>query len=194
MYKLGLRPWEDDTESQLAQLRNLLERVEDGCSSPFGRAIDIGCGAGRYSIELAQRGWDVVGVDVVPRAVEMARQNAEASNVAATFVEGDATDLEHVGVGHGFRLFLDAECFNHLNDDQRIGFGSGVDAIASPDAELLLLVWKRAHRGPLPPGAGRDDLTRAFPGWTIADEIEYEASLPFPLRRIDPRWYLLTRA
>ena len=31
-------------------------------------------------------------------------------------------------------------------------------------------------------------------GWTIADEIEYEASLPFPLRRIDPRWYLLTRA
>ena len=62
-----------------------------------------------------------------------------------------------------------------------------------PDAELLLLVWRSARRGPLPPGASRDDLTRTFPGWTIVQECDYDADLPFPLRRIDPRWYLLGR-
>ncbi len=72
MYKLGLHPWEDDTESQLTQLRSLLKRIEDGCDSPRRTALDLGCGTGRYSIELAKRGWDVVGVDVVPKAVELA--------------------------------------------------------------------------------------------------------------------------
>ena len=193
MYKLGLHPWEDDTESQLAQLRSLLERIEDGCDSSGRTALDLGCGTGRYAIELAKRGWDVVGVDIVPKAVELARQLAHEANVTARFFEGDVTDLEHAGVGDGFRLFLDAECFNHLNDDQRIAFGRGVDAIAGPDAEMLILVWRRAHRGPLPPGATGDDLARSFPGWTIVDDFEYEAALPIPLKRIEPRWYLLAR-
>ena len=193
MYKLGLHPWEDDTESQLTQLRSLLKRIEDGCDSPRRTALDLGCGTGRYSIELAKRGWDVVGVDVVPKAVELARQSAHQANVTARFCEGDVTDLEHAGVGDGFRLFLDAECFNHLSDDQRIGFGRGVDAVAGPDAEMLILVWRRARRGPLPPGANREDLAHFFPGWTILDELEYEAALPLPLKRVEPRWYLLAR-
>lgn len=193
MYKLGLHPWEDNTESQLAQLRSLLERIEDGCEGPRRTALDLGCGTGRYSIELAKRGWDVVGVDVVPNAVELARKRARAANVTARFFEGDVTDLQQAGVGDGFRLFLDAECFNHLNDDQRMAFGRGVDAIARPDAEMLILVWRRAHRGPLPPGASRDDLTRSFPSWTIVGEFEYEAALPVPLKRVEPMWYLLAR-
>ncbi len=120
-------------------------------------------------------------------------QRARAANVTARFFEGDVADLEQAGVGDGFRLFLDAECFNHLNDDQRMAFGRGVNAVAGPDAEMLILMWRRAHRGPLPPGASRDDLTRSFPSWTIVDEFDYEAALPFPLKRIEPRWYLLAR-
>jgi SAM-dependent methyltransferase len=193
MYRLGVRPWEDDTESQLNQLRSLLEQIENGCEAPYGAALDLGCGTGRYSVELAQRGWEVVGLDVVPRAVELARQRSHDAEVTVRFVEGDVTNLERAGVGDGFRLFLDAECFNHLTDDQRRGFARGVDALAGPDAELLLLVWRSARRGPLPPGASRDDLTRTFPGWTIVQECDYDADLPFPLRRIDPRWYLLAR-
>jgi SAM-dependent methyltransferase len=193
LYKLGVHPWEEDAESQLAQLRSLLERIERGHDGPHGAALDLGSGTGRYSIELAERGWDVVGVDVVPEAVELARERARAANVTARFCEGDVTDLEGVGVGEGYRLFLDAECFNHLNDDQRMAVGRGVNAVAGSDAEMLVLVWRRAYRGPLPRGASRDDLVRSFPGWTIVEEFEYGAPLPFPLKRIEPRWYLLTR-
>jgi SAM-dependent methyltransferase len=193
LYKLGLHPWEEDGEAQLAQLRTLLERVEGGCDSAHRTALDLGCGTGRFSIELAQRDWEVVGVDVVPKAVELARERAREASVTARFVEGDVTDLERVGVGDGFRLVLDAECFNHLSEHQRLAVGRGVNEVAGPDAELLILVWRRAQRGPLPRGAGPDDLARAFSGWTIVDDFEYEAPLPFPLKRIGPRWYLLER-
>lgn len=110
-----------------------------------------------------------MGVDIVPKAVELATERARAADVEARFLAGDVTDLEGAGVGDGFRLFLDAECFNHLTDEQRIAVGRGVDSVAEPDAEMLVLVWRRARRGPLPPGATPDDLTRSFPGWTIGD-------------------------
>jgi SAM-dependent methyltransferase len=194
VYKLGFTPWEADTEAQLTQLRALLERVERGHDRPYGTALDLGCGTGRFSIELAQRGWEVVGVDVVPKAVELARDRARDTSVRPRFVEGDVTELEHADVGDGFSLILDAECFNHLNDDQRMAVGRGVNAIARPDARLFILVWRRARRGPLPPGASRDDPERSFPGWTLVDDWKYQAPLPFLLKRIDPRWYLLTRA
>lgn len=38
--------------------------------------LDAGCGTGRVGIELANRGIDVVGVDIDPRMLEVARQKA----------------------------------------------------------------------------------------------------------------------
>lgn len=194
LYALGFHPWEEDTEAQLGQLRGLLEQVEGDRVDPGAKALDIGCGTGRFTVELANRGWDVVGVDVVPRAVELARERARAADVTARFVVGDVTELDRAVIGGGYRLLLDAECFNHLDDDQRLAVGRGLDAVAGPDADLLVLVWRRAHRGPLPRGASRADLERSLPHWRIVDEVEYEAPLPRPLARIEPRWYRLARA
>jgi SAM-dependent methyltransferase len=161
---------------------------------PYGPALDLGCGTGRWSVQLARRGWEVSGVDIVPKAIHAARRRAENAGVDIAFHNGDVTALRAASVGSGFSFFLDVECFNHLNDEQRKAVGQEVNAIATADASMLLLVWSRAHRGPLPPGADDDDLVRAFQGWRIVDRQQYTGKLPLLLKRVSPRWYRLRRA
>jgi SAM-dependent methyltransferase len=43
-----------------------------------GRVLDVGCGAGRVSLELQRRGLDVVGIDVSPLAIQLARERGAA--------------------------------------------------------------------------------------------------------------------
>jgi SAM-dependent methyltransferase len=194
MYSIGFKPWEQDTASVGSQISALLALEEAGREAPYGPVLDLGCGTGRWSVELARRGWRVVGIDVVPKAIESARQRAQEAGVDVAFFRGDVTRLSSSGIGSGFSFVLDVECFNHLSDSQRAAVGREVNAVTSPDATMLLLVWARARRGPLPPGASPDDLTTAFQGWRIVDEHAYEGELPRPLKNIDPRWYRLARS
>ncbi|MFH1567344.1 MAG: methyltransferase domain-containing protein [Gemmatimonadota bacterium] len=46
------------------------------------RVLDVGCGSGRYALELARRGAQVVGLDFAPAMVEMARARAASLGVA----------------------------------------------------------------------------------------------------------------
>lgn len=42
------------------------------------RVLDVGCGAGEHTILLTRLGYDVLGIDFSPQAIEMARENAGA--------------------------------------------------------------------------------------------------------------------
>lgn len=193
LYRFGLTVWESDTETLAPQIRSLIENEEREREPPRRRALDLGCGTGRWSVELARRGWQVSGVDVVPKAIHAAQRRARAEGVAPAFFKGDVTALRDVGLDSPFSLFLDVECFNHLNDSQRLAMGREVNALAATDATLLLLVWTRGRRGPLPPGASREDMETAFSGWHIVEEQPYEGEMPSLLKRVAPRWYKLAR-
>jgi SAM-dependent methyltransferase len=58
------------------------------------RVLDVGCGAGRHSIELARRGFAPTGVDISRGLIDVAAGAAAAANVQANFVVGDARHLE----------------------------------------------------------------------------------------------------
>lgn len=47
--------------------------------------LDIGCGAGDLSLWLASKGYEVLGIDYVPKAIELARKKAKESNSSALF-------------------------------------------------------------------------------------------------------------
>ena len=58
------------------------------------RILDIGCGVGRHSNELARRGFRPTGVDVSAGLIDVARRAAEAESLPATFLVADARRLE----------------------------------------------------------------------------------------------------
>jgi SAM-dependent methyltransferase len=57
---------------------------------PGARLLDVGCGPGRHAHALAARGFEVVGVDISQRFVDLATADAPRS---ATFVRADAREL-----------------------------------------------------------------------------------------------------
>ena len=78
-------------EHSLAQVDGVREELRE-LFVPAGdeRAVDVGTGAGTLARALAPLVGEVVGVDVVPELLELARRDAP-SNV--TFLQGDATHL-----------------------------------------------------------------------------------------------------
>src|SRR5262249_26238328 len=98
-YFFGYTPWDLGDMTPAERLRDLIEGPE---SLPLGRAIDLGCGMGRYTIYLAQHGWKTTGVDSVERALQVARRRADERNVGVEFVRGDVTRLDRAGIGGTF--------------------------------------------------------------------------------------------
>jgi 2-polyprenyl-3-methyl-5-hydroxy-6-metoxy-1,4-benzoquinol methylase len=58
------------------------------------RILDIGCGTGRHSIELAKRGYIVTGVDLSESQLQCAREKASKAGVRIQFERHDARDLK----------------------------------------------------------------------------------------------------
>ena len=56
---------------------------------PGARVVDLGCGYGRTTVPLQQKGFRVLGLDVVPRMIEEARR----SHPDVGWALGSATDL-----------------------------------------------------------------------------------------------------
>ncbi|HLP61172.1 MAG TPA: class I SAM-dependent methyltransferase [Candidatus Deferrimicrobium sp.] len=58
------------------------------------RILDIGCGTGRHSIELAARGYCVTGIDLSPAQLNKAIEKAKKQNVSIDFFQADARHLD----------------------------------------------------------------------------------------------------
>ena len=136
----------------------LVELVEGRNALPRGRALDLGCGTGTNSIYLSQNGWSTTGVDMVPRALEVARRSAERAGVAPKFVEGDVIRLRELGIDGDFNLLVDVGCFHTLPAGLRARYVASISSVASAGATLFLYafsprklrpheVWRHAGRG-----------------------------------------------
>lgn len=61
-------------------------------SLPPGRALDLACGEGRNAVWLAERGWQVTGIDFSEVAIERARRLAADRGIPAAFVVADVLE------------------------------------------------------------------------------------------------------
>jgi len=110
----------------------LTEAVSRGKIKPC-RAVDLGCGAGNYSVWFAMQGFDMTGIDISPRAVEHARQLAKAEGVekSCKFVAADLLgDLSDIN--DKFEFACDWELMHHIFPEDRPQYIRNVHSLLIP--------------------------------------------------------------
>jgi cyclopropane fatty-acyl-phospholipid synthase-like methyltransferase len=128
-------PWHRDNVSKV--LESAVAALKGRC-----RALDIGCGAGAFSVWLAERGMDVTGIDLFPEAIEMAQALATERSVQVNFV---SVDLFTYDADRPFDLVFDSGCLHSL-------VGGNVDSYKrrllhwlAPDGDYVLEHWGKRH-------------------------------------------------
>jgi ubiquinone/menaquinone biosynthesis C-methylase UbiE len=143
---LGRPPW--DSGLTPPELYNYLR------AHPAGRAIDLGCGTGTNALALAQHGWQVTGVDFVPRAIQLARQKIKKANLQADLSVGDVTRLD--GINGPFDLALDIGCFHGVDD--KAAYLSELTRLLAPRGHWLLYGFFKPDPSHAGPGLAAPDL------------------------------------
>lgn len=85
----------DDVASRIYQHRHeiALDWIDGLALPPGSRVLEVGCGAGFMSIELARRGSRVDAIDSTEGMLEQARRHAEAAGVTLSLSIADVTAL-----------------------------------------------------------------------------------------------------
>ena len=78
------------------------------------KLLDVGCGTGQYSLDLARKGLDVVGVDISQAMLGQAREKAKTSGFKVQFIEADAEQLRFEG--EIFDLVLSVTAFEFVSN------------------------------------------------------------------------------
>ena len=139
-YLVGFKPWDSGVPPP-----QLVTVVEGSDALLPEKALDLGCGTGTNSIYMARHGWDVTGIDFVPRAVTVAKRKAAEAQVSPRLMVGDVTRLTELGIGTDYSLLLDLGCFHSIPDAGRNAYVRGVTALARAGAILLIFGFVRGN-------------------------------------------------
>ena len=150
-----------------------------------GRALERGCGAGTFSVFLAQQGFAVTGVDWAPSAIRKAQAKASAARVAPELLVGDVTHLEFVQ--GPFDIALDVGCFHCLNAAEQSGYASGLSRLTRPGSTLLM--WGMDS----PPPGGRESMSPDTVSEAIGRDFTLARAEPSRRRLAKSHWYWLVR-
>jgi SAM-dependent methyltransferase len=133
-----------------------------------GPVLDSGCGTGEHSLLLAERGLEVLGVDLSPIAIERARQKAERRGLKAEFIVRDVLRLQDLD--RQFATVIDSAVFHVFDDSDRARYVASLASAIKPGGVLHLL----AFSDQVPGTAGPRRVSQAEIRDSFADGWEVE--------------------
>ena len=185
-YAAGDLPWDTGVPDE-----HLVATVRAGLVGR-GRTLEVGCGTGTNALWLASEGFDVLGVDLSPLAIERARGKAVAAPRPARFEVLDFLAADPPG--GPFDFVFDRGCFHVFDDDAvRARFAARVAALLASGGQWLSLVG--STEGPPrdvgPPRRSARDVTTAIE--PVLELVELRSVL-FETTIETPAWAWVCRA
>lgn len=132
-----------------------------------GSVLDAGCGTGEHALLAASVGHEAVGVDLSPKAIELAMTKATERGVEARFMVADALRL--IDLGELFDTVLDCGLFHVLDDDERQRYVDNLTAVVPPGGRYHMLCFSDRQPGDWGPRrVTQDEIRAAFTeGWEV---------------------------
>ncbi len=118
---------------------SLVESIETGRIKPC-KAVDLGCGAGNYAVWLAQRGFEVTGIDISEHAIGHARELAESLKVTCSFEAADLLGSLAKFSGQ-FDFAYDWEVLHHIFPEHRESYVRNVHNLLRPNGIYFSLCF-----------------------------------------------------
>ncbi|HEX4036931.1 MAG TPA: class I SAM-dependent methyltransferase [Acidobacteriaceae bacterium] len=132
-YASGDLPWDTGEPEPL-----LVEFVSSGRIAP-AQTLEIGAGTGTNAVWLAERGFDVLGIDVAPLAAERATARLNGRDLRCHFASMDF--LAASPPDRPFRFAFDRGCFHVFDEpEERARFAAQVAAVLVPGGLWLSII------------------------------------------------------
>jgi SAM-dependent methyltransferase len=168
------------------QVRREVDFIVKALDLPAGaKVLDLCCGQGRHSLELARRGFQVVGVDLSEALLYAARKRAESEGLSVIFL---LCDMREIDFSNEFDAVINMfTSFGYLEseaEDEKV-LAKVAQALKSGGKFLLDVV-------------NRDRLVRDFQAreWHAADEgwlVLEERTFDHLSGRMETRWVCVAR-
>ncbi len=157
---LGTPPWDIGRPQ-----REIIRLEESG--EVVGPVLDVGCGKGDNAIFLAERGHEVLGVDMVQGVIELARAKAAKRGLAATFMVHDTLRVHEIG--RTFNAVIDSGFFHTLSDPDRSLFVRNLHTVLGKGGRYFMLAFSDLEpAGYGPRRISQDEIRDLFSsGWRI---------------------------
>ena len=150
------------------------------------RVLDLACGTGRHSIELAKRGYQVVGYDLSEPLLKVARAAARKASARVTFARGDMRDLPYRGEFDAvINLFTSFGYFDRPEEDRKVL--ARVARALKPRGKCLMERFNRESLATVLPSQS----------WQVRDDrsvILYEDTFDILRGRYETRQIVIDRA
>jgi len=132
IHKLDEIPWHSSQPD-----RNLVKLIQEK-KIKKGSVLDLCSGDGTNSIYLASKGFKVVGVDISPKAVEIAKERCKKRNVMCDYSAGDILKIKS---DQKFDFIFDRGCFHHISNKNKPEYVRLVNRLLKKKSKFFLLCF-----------------------------------------------------